>query len=67
VDGGQFRRWSRNGIWARTLTVLRAAARQADGRDHATPSMVPIDTNLARGASTGVFTFHDRGDPYGRA
>ncbi len=25
----QFRRWSRNGTWARALTVLHAAARQA--------------------------------------
>ena len=30
------------------------------------PSMVAIDTHLARGASTGGFTFHDRGGPYGR-
>ncbi len=52
----QFRRWSRNGTWAQALTVLRAAARQAVGRDQATASMVVIDTNLARGASNGVFT-----------
>jgi putative transposase len=62
----QFRRWSRNGTWARALTVLHAAARQADGRADATPSMVVIDTHLARGASNGGFTFHDRGGPYGR-
>ena len=31
-----------------------------------TPSMVVIDTHLARGASNGGFTFHDRGGPYGR-
>jgi transposase len=48
----QFRRWSRNGTWARALTVLHTAAREADGRAVATPSMVVIDTHLARGAST---------------
>ena len=62
----QFRRWSRNGTWARALTVLHVAAREADGRADVTPSMVVIDTHLARGASNGGFTFHDRGGPYGR-
>jgi transposase len=62
----QFRRWSRNGTWTRALTVLHPAAREADGRADATPSMVVIDTHLARGASNGGFTFHDRGGPYGR-
>ena len=62
----QFRRWSRNGTWAQALTVLHAAARQADGRAEKVPSMVVIDTHLARGASNGGFTFHDRGGPYGR-
>jgi transposase len=33
----QFRRWSRNGTWARALTVLHRAAREADGRTEATP------------------------------
>ena len=47
--------------------MLHAAARKADGRADATPSMVVIDTHLARGASNGGFTFHDRGGPYGRA
>jgi putative transposase len=28
--------------------------------------MVVIDTHLARGASNGGVTFHDRGGPYGR-
>jgi putative transposase len=28
----QFRRWSRNGTWARALTVLHAAAREEDRR-----------------------------------
>ena len=61
----QFRRWSRNRTWTRALTVLHAAAREAGGRADATPSMVVIDTHLARGASNGGFTFHDRGGPYG--
>src|SRR6188508_2237689 len=42
----QFRRWSRNGTWARALTVLHATARQADGRTEAVPSMVVTDTHL---------------------
>jgi len=62
----QFRRWSRNGTWARALTVLHAAVRGAAGRAEPTPSMVVIDTHLARGASNGGRTFHDRGGPYGR-
>ena len=62
----QFRRWSRNGTWARALTVLHKAAREADGRTEATPSMVVIDTHPARGASNGGLTVHDRGGPYGR-
>ncbi len=62
----QFRRWSRNGTWAQALTVLHAAARESDGRAERTPSMVVIDTHLARGASNGGLTFHDRGGPYGR-
>jgi transposase len=62
----QFRRWSRNGTWARALTLLHAAVRKADGRAEETPSMLVIDTHLARGASNGETTFHDRGGPYGR-
>jgi putative transposase len=62
----QFRRWSRNGTWAQALTVLHAAARESDGRAERSPSMVVIDTHLARGASNGGLTFHDRGGPYGR-
>jgi putative transposase len=33
-------RWSRNGAWARAVTVLHATARQADGRAEAVPSMI---------------------------
>ncbi|WP_193607201.1 transposase [Nocardioides lijunqiniae] len=32
----QFRRWSRHGTWARALTVLHVAAREADVRTEAT-------------------------------
>jgi DDE family transposase len=46
--------------------VLHAAAREADGRAEATPSIVVIDTHLAPKTSNGGFTFHDRGGPYGR-
>jgi putative transposase len=49
----QFRRWSRKGTWAQALTLLHAAAREAEGPTEATPSMVVIDTHLARGASNG--------------
>lgn len=45
----QFRRWSRNGTGARALTVLPAAVRPEAGRAEETPSMVVIDTHLARG------------------
>jgi putative transposase len=62
----QFRRWSGNGTWARALTELHVAARLAEGRAEATPSMLVIDTHLARGASNGGATFHDRGGPFGR-
>jgi putative transposase len=62
----QFRRWSRNGTWAQALTVLHAAARIEDETTEETPSMVVIDTHLARGASNGRFTFHGQGGPYGR-
>lgn len=50
----QFRRWSRNGTWARALTVLHAAAREAHARAEATPSMVVIDTHLAGGIQRWV-------------
>ncbi|MCW2806351.1 MAG: Transposase, family [Marmoricola sp.] len=52
--------------WAQALTVLHAAAREAYERAEETTAMVVIDTHLARGASNGGFTFHDRGGPYGR-
>lgn len=61
----QFRRWSRNGMWARMLATLHQAVRTRLSRPEATPSMVVMDTHLARGASLGGATFHDRGGPYG--
>ncbi len=61
----QFRRWSRNGTWARLLAELHRTVRRVAKRADATPSMVVVDTHLARGASTGGRTFHDRGGPYG--
>jgi putative transposase len=61
----QFRRWSRNGVWSRLLAELPRQARIDLGRNDAIPSMVIIDTHLARGASSGGATFHDRGGPYG--
>ncbi|HQR28368.1 MULTISPECIES: transposase [Nocardioides] len=36
------------------------------GRWSRRPSRVVIDTHLARGASNGGLTFHERGGPYGR-
>lgn len=61
----QFRRWSRNGTWARVVAALHEQARAVEGRKEPKPSMVVIDTHLARGASNGGATFHDRGGPYG--
>jgi putative transposase len=61
----QFRRWSRNGTWARLLAELHRVVRVKANRAEPTPSMVVVDTHLARGASNGGRTFHDRGGPYG--
>lgn len=62
----QFRRWSGNGTWTRVLAALHEHARIAEGRAELQPSMVVIDSHLARGGSRGGLTFHDRGGPYGR-
>jgi putative transposase len=61
----QVRRWSRNGTWARLLAELHRVVRAKANRAEPTPSMVVVDTHLARGASNGGRTFHDRGGPYG--
>lgn len=62
----QFRRWSRNGTWTRVLAALHRLARTAAGRAEASPSLLVIDSSLARGASNGGATFHVKGGPYGR-
>lgn len=62
----QFRRWNRNGAWGWALAGLHAQARRRSGRAADSPSMVVIDTHLARGASNGGVTFHAKGGPYGR-
>ena len=62
----QFRRWSRNGTWAMVLAELHRHARTEAGRVEGLPSMIVIDSHLARGGSRGGVTFHDRGGPYGR-
>lgn len=62
----QFRRWSRNGTWAMLLAELQRTARAEAGRSEELPSMIVIDSHLARGGSRGGVTFHDRGGPYGR-
>jgi len=62
----QFRRWSRNGTWTRVLVALHASSRIALGRKDPRPSMVVIDTHLARGPPMGGATFHNQGGPYGR-
>jgi putative transposase len=62
----QFRRWSRNGTWSRLLAALHQEARTHAGRAEALPSLLVIDTHLARGAAHGGPAFHDQGGPYGR-
>ena len=61
----QFRRWSRNGTWTRVLTALHAWSRTALDRKEPLPSMVVIDTHLARGASNGGVTFQTTAAPTG--
>ncbi|MET8150654.1 transposase [Actinoplanes sp. NPDC049668] len=48
------------------LAGLHAHARTVLDRAAPTPSLITIDTHLARGSSHGGATFHDRGDPFGR-
>ena len=64
--GPEFRRWSRNGTWTRVLAALHRLARTAAGRAEASPSLLVIDSSLARGASNGGATFHVKGVSYGR-
>lgn len=60
----QFRRWCWNGTWTRVLAALHEMARQKLGRAELWPSLVVLDTHLARGGSRGGATFHDKGGPY---
>ena len=73
----QFRRWSRNGTWTAVLAELHRHARLEVGRVEALPSMIVVDSHLARGGSRGGVTFGhicgrspqrrtDKGGPYGR-
>ena len=61
----QFRRWSANGTWTMLLAELHRQVRTRLGRAEQSPSMVVMDTDLARGASNGGETFHAKGGPYG--
>lgn len=61
----QFRRWSRNGVWSRLLAELHRKATTRLGRAEVEPSMVVIDTHLARGTSNGGSTSYDRSGPCG--
>lgn len=48
------------------LAELHRHARLEAGRVEDLPSMIVVDSHLARGGSRGGVTFHDRGGPYGR-
>jgi transposase len=48
------------------LTELHRHARLEAGRSEDLPSMIVVDSHLARGGSRGGVTFHDKGGPYGR-
>ena len=61
----QFRRWSDNGTFERLLAGLHKEVRHVEGRPESKPSMIVIDTHLARAASNGGRTFHDQGGPRG--
>jgi putative transposase len=60
----QFRRWRDNGTLDRLLSVVHTSHRVSAGREP-DPSMIVVDTHLARGDSNGGATFHDKGGPYG--
>lgn len=61
----QFRRGCRNGTWTRALAALHEMARRKLGRAESSPSLVVLDTHLARGGARVGATFHDKGGPYG--
>ena len=55
----QLRRWRSNGVWASVVGALHEQVRLAADRD-GRPSLVTVDSQLARGASQGGATSHDR-------
>lgn len=61
----QFRRWCANDTLGLLLAELHKEARIIKGRGHVLPSLVVVDTHLARGASNGGVTFHNQGGPRG--
>ncbi|MGH2468342.1 MAG: IS5 family transposase [Candidatus Limnocylindrales bacterium] len=60
----QWSRWRDTGVWEHAMTRLAAAIRTRQGRA-ATPSMVMLDAQTARGARSGP-TFHEAGGRGGR-
>jgi putative transposase len=60
----QWSRWRDRGVWERAMSRLAAEVRTRRGRA-ATPSMVMLDAQTARGARYGP-TFHEAGGPGGR-
>ena len=60
----QFRRWTANGTWSWLLAELHRHRRVEAGRVE-NPSMLVVDSHMARGASSGGVTFHDRGGKFG--
>lgn len=62
---GSFQRWSRAGVFGPVLAGLHGHARLAAGRAERLPSLLVIDSQLARGAASGGGSFHDQGGPWG--
>jgi putative transposase len=60
----QFRRWRDSGMFDHVLIGVHRQVRINLGRQPE-PSLIVIDPHLARGASHGGATFHDRGGPWG--
>lgn len=62
---GSFQRWSRAGVFGPVLAGLHGQARLVAGRAEALPSLLVVDSHLARGAANGGGSFHDQGGPWG--
>jgi putative transposase len=60
----QWRRWRKNGVWAKAMTLLATLIRTRHGRT-AKPTMVMIDGQTVRGGRAGP-TFHEKGGRGGR-